>query len=207
MSAASSSSAPTANRPWPAASATSRLRSARRAAVQIRRAAQTAGQGGRGAASAKPLSQKLVEELVVQRRDILAINLASNSAIALDYPIFAIADSALYSAQARHDTARPVALALSHQLSREPKHTLMADMRETLDLSWTEHRRTVDRFAAFSALTICQGELASVHGQDTRSELGIDKKVGQSGPEPIDDHLATLMGINAYIGGRPRPTT
>ena len=29
---------------------------------------------------------------------------------------------------------------------------LMADMRETLDTSWTEHDRTVDRFTAFSAL-------------------------------------------------------
>ena len=33
---------------------------------------------------------KLVDELAVQRRDILAINLASNPAIALDYMIFAL---------------------------------------------------------------------------------------------------------------------
>ena len=64
-------------------------------------ASGAAGEGGSASSAPKPLSQKLVEELAVQRRDILAINLASNPAIALDYLIFAIADSrALYSAQA-----------------------------------------------------------------------------------------------------------
>jgi ParB family chromosome partitioning protein len=66
-----------------ASTATSRLQ---------RRKARGSAPDGAGQAMAavivnkpKPLSQKLVEELAVQRRDILAINLASNPAIALDY--------------------------------------------------------------------------------------------------------------------------
>ena len=39
------------------------------------------------------------------------------------------------------------------------------------------------------------------------ASMGVDKKAGQSGPEPIDlhDHLAALMGIN--VAGHWRPTS
>ena len=49
-----------------------------------------AGEGQSGDA-VKPLSQRLVDELAVERRDILAINLASNPAVAMDYMIFCMA--------------------------------------------------------------------------------------------------------------------
>ena len=168
-----------------------------------------AGEGNGAASAPKPLSQKLVEELAVQRRDILAINLASNPAIALDYLIFAIADSrALYSAQALGTTLRAPSPSLYlANYPESPAHTLMADMRETLDLSWTEHRRTVDRFAAFSALDddAKASWLAWCMAKTLEASMGIDKKAGQSGPEPIDlhDHLATLMGINVASHWRP----
>lgn len=168
-----------------------------------------AGEGAGTTSAPKPLSQKLVEELAVQRRDILAINLASNPAIALDYLIFAIADSrALYSAQALGTTLRAPSPSLYlANYPDSPAHTLMADMRETLDLSWTEHRRTVDRFAAFSALDddAKASWLAWCMAKTLEASMGIDKKAGQSGPEPIDlhDHLAALMGINVASHWRP----
>ncbi|MBC2663440.1 ParB N-terminal domain-containing protein [Novosphingobium flavum] len=168
-----------------------------------------AGEGGNAAPPAKPLSQKLVEELAVQRRDILAINLASNPAIALDYMIFAIADSrALYSAQALGTTLRAPSPSLYlANYPESPAHTLMADMRETLDLSWTEHRQTVDRFSAFSALAdeAKASWLAWCMAKTLEASMGIDRKAGQSGPEPIDlhDHLAALMGINVASHWRP----
>lgn len=168
-----------------------------------------AGEGGRSAPAPKPLSQKLVEELAVQRRDILAINLASNPAIALDYLIFAIADSrALYSAQALGTTIRAPSPSLYlANYPENPAHTLMADMRETLDLSWTEHHRTVDRFSAFSALDddAKASWLAWCMAKTLEASMGIDKKAGQSGPEPVDlhDHLAALMGINVASHWRP----
>lgn len=168
-----------------------------------------AGEGAGASSAPKPLSQKLVEELAVQRRDILAINLASNPAIALDYLIFAIADSrALYSAQALGTTLRAPSPSLYlANYPESPAHTLMADMRETFDMSWTEHRRTVDRFAAFSALDddAKASWLAWCMAKTLEASMGIDKKAGQSGPEPIDlhDHLATLMGINVANHWRP----
>ena len=168
-----------------------------------------AGEGNGAASAPKPLSQKLVEELAVQRRDILAINLASNPAIALDYLIFAIADSrALYSAQALGTTLRAPSPSLYlANYPESPAHTLMADMRETLDLSWTEHRRTVDRFTAFSALDddAKASWLAWCMAKTLEASMGIDKKAGQSGPEPIDlhDHLANLMGITVASHWRP----
>lgn len=168
-----------------------------------------AGEGIATSSAPKPLSQKLLEELAVQRRDILAINLASNPAIALDYLIFAIADSrALYSAQALGTTLRAPSPSLYlANYPDSPAHTLMADMRETLDLSWTEHRRTVDRFAAFSALDddAKASWLAWCMAKTLEASMGIDRKPGQSGPEPIDlhDHLAALMGINVASHWRP----
>jgi ParB family chromosome partitioning protein len=173
--------------------------------------ASGAGEGSAPSSAPKPLSQKLVEELAVQRRDILAINLASNPAIALDYLIFAIADSrALYSAQALGTTLRAPSPSLYlANYPESPAHTLMADMRETLDLTWTEHRRTVDRFAAFSALDddAKASWLAWCMAKTLEASMGVDKKAGQSGPEPIDlhDHLAALMGIN--VAGHWRPTS
>ena len=170
-----------------------------------------AGEGSAPSSAPKPLSQKLVEELAVQRRDILAINLASNPAIALDYLIFAIADSrALYSAQALGTTLRAPSPSLYlADYPESPAHTLMADMRETLDLTWTEHRRTVDRFAAFSVLDddAKASWLAWCVAKTLEASMGVDKKAGQSGPEPIDlhDHLAALMGIN--VAGHWRPTS
>jgi ParB family chromosome partitioning protein len=185
------------------------LERARRAGSDAGEGASGAGEGGSAAPAPKPLSQKLVEELAVQRRDILAINLASNPAIALDYLIFAIADSrALYSAQALGTTLRAPSPSLYlANYPESPAHTLMADMRETLDLSWTEHRRTVDRFAAFSALDddAKASWLAWCMAKTLEASMGIDKKAGQSGPEPIDlhDHLAALMGINVASHWRP----
>ena len=184
-------------------------RKARGGADAVGGADTGAGEGAGAASAPKPLSQKLVEELAVQRRDILAINLASNPAIALDYLIFAIADSrALYSAQALGTTLRapPPSLYLANY-PESPAHTLMADMRETLDLSWTEHRLTVDRFAAFSGLDddAKASWLAWCMAKTLEASMGIDKKAGQGGPEPIDlhDHLATLMGINVASHWRP----
>ena len=170
-----------------------------------------AGEGDAPCSAPKLLSQKLVEELAVQRRDILAINLASNPAIALDYLIFAIADvRARSGAQALGTTLRAPSPSLYHASYPEsPAHRLMAEMREALDMSWTEHSRTVDRFAAFGALDddAKASWLAWCVAKTLEASMGVDRKAGQSGPEPIDlhDHLAALMGIN--VAGHWRPTS
>jgi ParB family chromosome partitioning protein len=169
------------------------------------------GEGGAPSSAPKPLSQKLVEELAVQRRDILAINLASNPAIALDYLIFAIADTrSLYSAQGLGTTIRASTPSLYlANYPESPAHTLMADMRENLDLSWTEHDRTIDRFAAFSALDddAKASWLAWCVAKTLEASMGVPKKPGQSGPEPIDmhDYLGALMDIS--VAGHWRPTS
>lgn len=168
-------------------------------------------EGGAPLSAPKPLSQKLVEELAVQRRDILAVNLASNPAIALDYLIFAIADTrSHYSAQGLGTSIRASSPSLYLATYPEsPAHTLMADMRENLDLSWTEHDRTIDRFAAFSALDddAKASWLAWCVAKTLEASMGVPKKPGQAGPEPIDmhDHLGALMDIS--VAGHWRPTS
>lgn len=181
--------------------------------MQRRKAASPGGAEGNGEPvgdnKPKPLSQKLVDELAVQRRDILAINLASNPAIALDYMIFAIADAGhTYGSQAHGTTIRAPSPSLYlANYPESPAHVLMADMRETLDTSWTEHDRTVDRFTAFSELDDDSKAswLSYCAARSLEASMGAPRKPGQSGAEPIDlhDHLASLMAINAASHWRP----
>ena len=167
------------------------------------------GESGDAGSAPKPLSQKLVEELAVQRRDILSVNLAANPAIALDYMIFAIADAGLtYGAQALGTTIRAPSPSLYlASYPESPAHTLMADMRETLDTAWTEHERTVERFTAFSALDdeAKAAWLAWCVARTLEASMGVARKPGQSGPEPIElhDHLASLMEISVANHWRP----
>ncbi|MBB6125646.1 plasmid stabilization protein [Sphingobium subterraneum] len=83
----------------------------------------------------------------------------------------------------------------------------MADVRETLDTSWTEHDRTQDRFAAFSALDddAKAGWLAYCVARSLEASIGAPRKSGQMGPDQNDlhDHLAGLMGINPASHWRP----
>jgi ParB family transcriptional regulator, chromosome partitioning protein len=181
--------------------------------MQRRKSGRSDAEGGNDAAPdgnrPKPLSQKLVEELAVQRRDILAINLASNPAIALDYMIFAIADAGYSLGSQAHGTSIRASSPSLYLASypESPAHMLMADMRETLDTSWTEHEHTVERFKAFSALDddAKANWLSYCVARSLEASMGADRKPGHSGPEPIalHDHLASLMAINPASHWRP----
>jgi ParB family chromosome partitioning protein len=178
-------------------------------------AAPTGGTGDAGGGEdagdtpTKPLSQKLVGELSVQRRDILAANLAVNPAIALDLLIFAIADrTPTYGRDAIGTTIRaPEPSCYLDAYPDSPAFAQLADIRESLDRSWTEHDTTVARFEAFAALDddAKAGWLAYVVAKSLEPSLGAPRAQGYHGPDcnRLHDHLAGLMQIDAAQHWRP----
>ncbi len=183
--------------------------------AQRRRAEPASSEGASGAGDVqgsdapKPLSQRLVDELAVERRDILAINLASNPAVAMDYMIFCMAThSRPYGAETLGTSLRASPPPNNVQTYPEsPAHTLMLDLRETLDTAWTEHDRTVDRFDAFCELDddAKAAWLAYCVARTLEPSLGIDRRTGQSGADRnnLHDRLAEIMGVNAASHWRP----
>ncbi len=181
---------------------------------QRRRTAPTTGGTTTGETSEdndapKPLSQKLVDELAIQRRDILAVNLASNPAVALDYMIFCMADTGYkYGANSTGSSLRAEAPSTYVQTYPEsPAHTLMADLKEGLDSSWTEHDRTVARFDAFCDLDddAKAAWLSFCMARTLEPSLGIDRRTGQHGADrnTLHDRLAEIMSINTANHWRP----
>ncbi len=164
---------------------------------------------GKDGDTPKPLSQRLVDELAVQRRDILAVNLASNPAVALDYLIFCMAThSRPYGAETLGTSLRAEAPANNVQnYPDSPAHTLMSDLREGLDTSWTDHDRTVERFDAFCELDddAKAAWLAFSIARTLEPSLGIDRRSGQSGADRnnLHDRLAEIMEVKAASHWRP----
>ena len=166
------------------------------------------GDGEDGMGAIKPLSQRLIGELSVQRRDILASNLAVNPAVALDLLIFAIADrTPTYGRDDRGTTIR--ALEPSCYLDTypaSPAFEQLAEIRDGLDTSWTEPETTVARFEAFAGLDddAKAGWLAYVVAKSLEPSIG-GARIGHQGPSGNDlhDHLAGLMQIDAAQHWRP----
>jgi ParB family transcriptional regulator, chromosome partitioning protein len=165
--------------------------------------------GDAGETVIKPLSQKLVGELSVQRRDILAANLAVNPAIALDLLIFAIADrTPTYGRDAIGTTVRaPEPPCYLDGYPASPAFEQLAEIRDSLDISWTQHATTVARFEAFAALDddAKAGWLAYVVAKSLEPSLGVSRAAGQHGADSVSlhDHLAGLMQIDAAQHWRP----
>lgn len=166
------------------------------------------GDGENGEVAIKPLSQRLIGELSVQRRDILAANLAVNPAVALDLLIFAIADrTPTYGRDERGTTIRaPEPSCYLDAYPASPAFEQLAEVRDGLDSSWTEHETTVARFSAFAGIDddAKAGWLAYVVAKSLEPSIG-GARTGPQGPSGNDlhDHLAGLMQIDAAQHWRP----
>lgn len=169
---------------------------------------ETGSDGEDSQAPVKPLSQRLIGELSVQRRDILAVNLAVNPAIALDLMIFAIADrTPTYGKDALGSTIRaPEPSVYLEAYPASPAFEQLAEIRDGLDTSWTEYETSVARFDAFSHMDddAKAGWLAYVVAKSLEPSIG-GARVGHQGPDTIrlHDHLAGLMQIDAAKAWRP----
>jgi len=151
------------------------------------------------------LPRQLVDELAIQRRDILAVHVAADPAFALDLATFLMVDGrAGYSSEKNGSTlsaSRPSDPVPGFK-TLEARATLAAmESSEALDRSWTEGAMRAERFDAFRALP--DAARAAWLGHAVARTL--EASVGVAGDRActFHDHLGTLLGIEVPAWWRP----
>ena len=151
------------------------------------------------------LSRRLVDELAMQRRDVLALHLASDPALALDVMVFTLADADSHDWQARTASTIRGGVPNGPLVGFEPADAAatraLVELRAGLDETWRSGRHQCERFDRFRALS-----------DDARSAwLGhvvarsLEASLNMSGERriPFQDHLGALIGIDIAKWWRP----
>lgn len=164
--------------------------------------ASGAGDDGGEMAGVKPLSARLSDELAMQRRDVLAINLLDHPGLALDYLIFAIADGKFSYGElgSTIKAGRPQDPVVGELPSTRAREAL-AQAHDGLDKTWLGASRAVDRFEAFRALD----DDAKAAWMAFAVASSLEAKIGYSSPAPCEIHrrLATIMEVDVAQWWRP----
>ncbi|WP_339688364.1 ParB/RepB/Spo0J family partition protein [uncultured Parasphingorhabdus sp.] len=151
------------------------------------------------------LSQRLLDELSMQRRDVLALYLASDPALALDLLVFTLAD------QDSHDWQKAKALTISGPVAHgpvagfeakdAPATAALAETSAALDESWRSGDGEVARFLLFRGLTDdARGQwLSHVVARTLVASLAV---TGER-QNPLHDCLGSMLGIEMAHWWRP----
>jgi len=161
--------------------------------------------GADGAPRRAALSKRLVDELAMQRRDVLALHVASDPALALDLLVFTLADADALDWRSRAaSTIRgpvPSGPLAAFEPGDAPASAALADLRAGLDESWRAGTDAADRFDRFRALS---GEaradwLGFVVGRTLEASLNMagERRIA------FHDHLGHLLGIDMAQWWRP----
>lgn len=160
-----------------------------------------AGEGKRRAA----LSKRLVDELAMQRRDVLALHVASDPGLALDLMVFTLADADTLDYRARSATTlrggTPAGPIIGFEAKDAAASASLAEFKSGLDENWRGGALVSERFDRFRALSdeARAAWLGHVVGRTLEASLNM------AGERRIDfhDHLATLIGIDMAAWWRP----
>ena len=160
-----------------------------------------AGEGKRRAA----LSKRLVDELAMQRRDVLALHVASDPGLALDLMVFTLADADTLDYRARSATTlrggTPAGPIIGFEAKDAAASASLAEFKSGLDENWRGGADVSERFDRFRALSdeARAAWLGHVVGRTLEASLNM------AGERRIDfhDHLATLIGIEMAAWWRP----
>jgi ParB family chromosome partitioning protein len=102
-------------------------------------------------------SQRLLDELAMQRRDILAIHLANDPALALNLAVFTLADADGHDWRAKKPATISGPIAGGPVSGFEPKDSpasaALAEFTGSLDESWRSGDSEIERFTAFRNLS------------------------------------------------------
>ncbi len=168
------------------------------------------GVGGAAGPVAKPgkaagLSQRLVDELSMQRRDILAVHVAADPGLALDLAIFLMIDrEAGYSGEKSGSslTAMPPSNPAFDFKTPDAAATIAREQaKEALDRSWTEGATRAERFDAFRALA--DEDRAAWLGHAVAKTLEASLHLPGERACAFHDHLGQLLGIDVAPWWRP----
>jgi ParB family transcriptional regulator, chromosome partitioning protein len=152
----------------------------------------------------KPLSRALIDELAIQRRDVLALHVAGDPQLALDLATFLMVDrDAVYSSERSGSSL--IALAPSDPVFGFETDAKAAIARakavDELDRSWTSGRSRSERFDAFRALPA--EARAAWLGHAVARTLEASANVSGERKCLFHDHLGQLLGIEVATWWRP----
>ncbi|MES2326268.1 MAG: chromosome partitioning protein ParB, partial [Pseudomonadota bacterium] len=159
----------------------------------------------RQSARAAGLPRALVDELAIQRRDILGVHVAADPAFAFDLAIFLMVDRCEnYSSEKCGSTLsapRPSDPVFGFKTPDARATLAAAQAAEALDRSWTEGSTRAERFDAFRALPDAARSAWLGHAVARTLEAS----VGTAGERAcaFHDHLGTLLGIEVPAWWRP----
>ncbi len=163
-----------------------------------------AGDGSEGQRRSA-LSKRLVDELAMQRRDVLALHVASDPGLALDFLVFTLADADTHDWRSRSATtlrgSAPAGPIVGFEAKDAPATAALAELRTGLDESWRSGEDAAARFDAFRLLS----------EEDRGAWLGfviartLEASLNMAGERRIafQDHLGSLIGIDTAQWWRP----
>ena len=151
------------------------------------------------------LSKRLVDELAMQRRDVLSLHVASDPALALDLLVFTLADADTHDWRSRAATtlrgSSPAGPIVGFEPKDAPATAALAEIRSALDESWRAGNDASDRFERFRALPdeARAAWLGFVVGRTLEASLKMagDRRIA------FHDHLGRLLGIDMAQWWRP----
>jgi len=151
------------------------------------------------------LSQRLVDELAMQRRDILAVHVAADPAMALDLAIFLMIDRDIRHSCEKSGSslsAMPPSNPVFDFKTPEAAATIAhAEANEALDRSWTEGATRAARFDAFRLLS--EEARAAWLGHAVARTLEASLNLAGQRTCQFHDHLGRLLGIDVARWWRP----
>jgi len=163
--------------------------------------------GGDGASGRRRsvLSKRLVDELAMQRRDVLRLHIESDPALALDLLVFTLADADTHDWRLRAATtirgSSPSGPIFDFEPKDAPATAALADSRSALDESWRAGSDAVDRFDRFRALSDENRAawLGFVVGRTLEASLNMagERRIA------FHDHLGRHLGIDMAQWWRP----
>jgi ParB family chromosome partitioning protein len=151
------------------------------------------------------LPRVLVDELAIQRRDILAVHVAADPAFALDLAIFLMVDGeAGYSSGRKGSTLsapRPSDPVFGFKTPDARATVTAVEVSEALDRGWAEGSTRAERFDAFRALP--EASRAAWLGHAVARTLEASAGVPGDRACAFHDHLGALLGIDVAAWWRP----
>ncbi|PEQ10435.1 chromosome partitioning protein ParB [Novosphingobium sp. PC22D] len=168
-------------------------------------AIEVVSSGGEAGPRRATLSKRLVDELAMQRRDVLSLHLAHDPALALDVLVFSLADAdALDWRSPSATTLRgsvPGGPIAGFEPGDAPATAALADLRSGLDETWRAGETASERFALYQGLP---DEARSAWlGFVVARTLEASLNLGGERRIALHDHLAKVMGIEIARWWRP----
>lgn len=151
------------------------------------------------------LSRRLVDELAMQRRDVLALHVASDPGLALDFMVFSLAEPDTFDYRARSATTlrggAPAGPIVGFEAKDAAASMALAELRSGLDETWRAGADVSERFDRFRAMSeeSRAGWLGHVAARTLEASLNM------AGERRIDfhDHLGRVIGIDMAAWWRP----